>query len=134
VAHAYLGTGEANGSDPRRIERYGVVGRLAWRSEVFETSAKVNDWGPYDYHRDFNLTFPLQLSGDLSHTLGAPRWFDFPQTRLGIRGLFRTLDRHSPRYCPATVDGPSGVPECDPLAPGEDGNEWEIRTYIHVAT
>ena len=24
---------------------------------------RFNDWGPYDYHRDFNLTYPFQLRG-----------------------------------------------------------------------
>ncbi len=47
--------------------------------------AKFNDCGPYDYHRDFNLTFPVQLMGDLSYTLGKPRWFGLPQTRFGVR-------------------------------------------------
>ena len=133
VAHAYAGTGEPNGNDPRRIERIGADARIAWRREVLEIAAKLNDWGPYDYHRDFNLTFPLQLMGDLSHTLGTPRWFGHPQTRFGVRGLYRKLDRYSPRYCPQTTSGPSGTPVCDPLAPGEEGIEWEIRTYLHVA-
>ena len=45
------------------------------------TSAKINDWGPYDYHRDFNLTYPVQLMGDMSFNLEMPEWFDIPQTR-----------------------------------------------------
>ena len=35
--------------------------------------AKFNDWGPYTFHRDFNLTYPMQLMADLSTTLGAVR-------------------------------------------------------------
>ena len=80
---------------------------------------KANDWGPYDYHRDFNLTYPLQLMGDVSYSLGSPRWFGYAQSRLGMRVTWRSLDEHSPRY--------GGNPLEDP-----DGCEWEIRTYLHL--
>jgi hypothetical protein len=125
VAHYYAGTGEANGDDQRRIDRYGVDARLTSGPVAVETFAKFNDWGPYDYHRDFNLTYPIQVMGDLSYSLGSPLWFGLPQTRIGVRGLWRSLDEHSPRYAPAEAQLPTDS------AP--DGDEWEIRTYLHVA-
>ncbi|MCK7529844.1 MAG: hypothetical protein MZV63_01670 [Marinilabiliales bacterium] len=73
---------------------------------------KVNDWGPYDYHRDFNLTYPLQVKIDLSTTVSKPKWFDMPETRIGIRFTNRTLDQYSPRYCPTKtmdVNGDHGL-------------------------
>jgi hypothetical protein len=133
VAHAFVGTGEPNGDDTRLVRRFGGDARLTWSRVAFATFAKFNDWGPYDYHRDFNLTFPVQLMGDVSISLGRPRWFDFPQTRFGVRGTWRTLDDYSPRYCPGTVTDPFGQPSCDPTLPGDDGREWEIRTYLHVS-
>jgi hypothetical protein len=134
VAHVYAGTGEPNGNDERLIHRYGADARLTMGSIALESFVKLNDWGPYDYHRDGNLTFPVQLMADVGYTLGSPRWFGFPQTRLGVRGVFRTLDRFSPRYCPTTVADATGSLVCDPLARGfDDGNEWEIRTYLHFA-
>jgi len=127
VANYFWGTGQANGTDARRIERYGSEARVSWRKLFVLASAKFNDWGPYDYHRDFNLTFPVQLTGDIAHTLGTPRWFaDVPQTRIGVRGTWRSLDSHSPRYAPPTGLAPGGVPL-------PQGNEWEIRTYLHFA-
>jgi hypothetical protein len=133
VAHLFAGTGEPNGDDERLIHRYGGDARIAWKSMAFETYARFGDWGPYDYHRDSNLTFPVQLMGDVSYTLGTPRWFGYPQTRLGMRTTWRSLDQNSPRYCPAEVPGPSGDLECDPTAPGPNGREWEIRTYLHFS-
>ena len=133
VAHLFAGTGEPNGDDRRLIHRYGGDARFTWGPAALATYVKVDDWGPYDYHRDFNLTFPLQLMGDLSYSLGTPRWFGFPQTRLGLRATWRSLDQYSARYCPAVVSGPSGSLVCDPTAPGSNGTEWEIRTYFHVA-
>ena len=133
VAHLYGGEGEPNGEDPRLIHRYGVDARLIWSTISVAAAAKLNDWGPYDYHRDFNLTYPLQLIGDISYNLGTPRWFDYPQTKMGIRASWRSLDEYSPRYCPGLVPGATGGLECDPTAEGPDGSEWEIRTYLHVS-
>lgn len=132
IANLYGGLGQANGSDGRVIERYGGDIRFVMKQFKLITQFKVNDWGPYDYHRDFNLTYPLQLIADVSINLGLPEWFDLPQTRLGIRGTWRSLDQYSPRYCPTKNLNVLGVPVCDPTIPGyADGNEWEIRTYLH---
>ncbi len=132
IANIYGGEGEAKGSDSRLIHRYGADVRLAMNSFKIIAQAKINDWGPYDYHRDFNLTYPLQLIADVSIQLGLPDWFDLPKTRLGVSGTYRTLDQYSPRYCPTTMLNFLGEPECDPTAVGfADGNEWEIRTYLH---
>jgi hypothetical protein len=125
VAHYYIGTGEPNGDDTRRINRYGTDARLTWGNKALEVFAKFNDWGPYDYHRDFNLTFPIQVMADVSYSLGSPRWFGWPQTRIGVRGYWRSLDQYSPRYEPAETGALTGD---EP-----DGDEYEIRTYLHVA-
>jgi hypothetical protein len=129
IANLYAGEGEPNGDDERLIHRYGADLRFISGSTKLITSIKLNDWGPYDYHRDFNLTYPLQLSADISNALGTPEWFALPQTRLGISATYRTLNQYSPRYCPTRVDG-----VCVPDAPGFDnGSEWEIRTYLHMS-
>ncbi|MGD8628776.1 MAG: glycosidase, partial [bacterium] len=127
AANVYFGNAEPNAwtyknPDPlinRFIERFSMDARLTWGSVAFETFAKFNDWGPYDYHRDWNFTFPVHLMGDLSYSLGTPKWFGDPQTRVGMRGTWRSLDKYSNRY--------------DAPADGENGTEWEIRTYLHIA-
>jgi hypothetical protein len=117
----FVGDGEPNGENTRVVHRYGGGARVAWRSVAFSGSARFNDWGPYDYHRDFNLTFPEQYAADLGYTLGAPRWLSTtPQTSVGVRGIYRTLDVHSLRYLP------------DPGS-GARGSEWEFRTYLNMA-
>ncbi len=134
IANVYAGDAQANGSDDRTIRRYGMDFRMIARSVKLNSFVKINDWGPYDYHRDFNLTYPLQVMADLSTSLGKPNWFEFIGTRIGIRGTWRSLDRYSPRYSPAqTIDGTGNfIP--DPNAIGFDnGNEWEIRTYILIS-
>ncbi len=94
--------------------------------------AKFNDWGPFDYHRDFNLTFPTQLILDFSTTLGKPDWFILPSTRIGVRGTWRSLNEFSPRYLPTqTTSEFDTEPALSPVG-FPNGSEWEIRTYIHI--
>jgi len=94
--------------------------RFVGGSTTLAAAAKFDDWGPYDYYRDFNLTYPVQLTGDLSRSLGMPQWFDTtPQTRLGFRATWRSLDQWSPRYTGVAGDA--------------NGSEWEFRTYLKLA-
>ncbi|SHK46040.1 glycoside hydrolase family 2 TIM barrel-domain containing protein [Epilithonimonas mollis] len=133
IANLYGGTAQANGSDARTIERFGIDLRAIYKKVKFVSAFKLNDWGPYDYHRDYNLTFPMQIIGDLSFEIGKPEWWILPGTRIGIRGTYRTLDQYSPRYAPIYNIDAAGNWVADPTAIGfPHGNEWEIRTYIHI--
>ena len=130
IANFYVGNGQANGPDPRLIERAGGDIRMIWKQLKLATHFKVNDWGPYDYHRDFNLTFPLQLMADISTTVGVQDWYILPSTTIGARFTWRSLDEFSPRYLPNATAPGSDVPIISPVG-FENGREWEIRTYVH---
>ncbi len=132
IANLFGGNGQANGDSDRLIRRYGGELRAVRKQIKVAAGAKFNDWGPFDYHRDFNLTFPEQYMADVSYILGMPNWAELPSTRFGVRGTYRTLDRFSPRFCPAQVPDATGTLACDPTAPGARGSEWEIRTYLTV--
>jgi hypothetical protein len=133
IGNLYFGNGQANGSNTRTINRYGFDIRTIYKKMKLTTIVKIDDWGPFDYHRDFNLTFPLQLIGDWSLEIGKPDWFMLPGTRLGIRGTYRTLDRYSNRYSPIETLNNLGQFVPDPTAIGfPNGNEWEFRTYIQI--
>ena len=56
---------------------------------------KKDAWGPYDFQRQFNFTFPEQYKLDYSILLDN-RGNELNSTRVGIRGVFRTLDENSP--------------------------------------
>jgi hypothetical protein len=70
---------------------------------------------------------------DLSTTLGKPDWFILPNTQVGIRGTWRSMDENSPRYSPNVVPPNTfpAIPTLSSVGFG-NGNEWEIRTYIHI--
>jgi hypothetical protein len=99
IANIYGGNGQARGPDTRTIERVGGDLRIVYKKLKLSSHVKVNDWGPFDYHRDFNLTFPLQLMADLSTTVGMQDWFVLPSTQLGMRFTWRSLDQYSPVTC-----------------------------------
>jgi hypothetical protein len=133
IANFYAGNAQANGSDDRLIERFGGDIRFIYNKLKLTHTLKFNDWGPFDYHRDFNLTYPVQLMLDLSTTLGKPDWFILPNTQVGVRGTWRSLNEYSPRYSPMFIP-PNTYPAVPPISSVgfPNGSEWEIRTYIHI--
>ncbi len=133
IGNFYYGNGQGNGDSTREITRFGADVRTIYKKHMLQGHVKINDWGPFDYHRDFNLTFPVQLMLDLSTSLGKPDWFILPSTRIGIRGTWRSLDQFSPRYSPLATP-PNTTTQPPTLSPAgfPDGSEWEIRTYVHI--
>ncbi len=117
----YAGQGQANGDDSRTVTRYGLYGWFTYSSFNINYHFKFDDWGPYDYHKDFNLTFPVQVLLDLSYAYEPPALYAPAATRFGVQGQVRTLDRFSNRY------------RFDPMNPNATGVEWEIKTYVQFA-
>lgn len=133
IGNIYVGNGQGNGDSDRTINRWGGDIRAIYKKMKLETHLKVNDWGPFDYHRDFNLTFPLQFMLDISTSFGKPDWFILPNTTIGLRGTWRSLDEFSNRYAPNFVPANTFPPEPTLSPVGfPEGSEWEIRTYIHI--
>lgn len=132
IANILVGTDQARGSDERLIERYVLDLRAIYKKLKLTSNVGINDWGPFDYHRDFNLTYPLQLMFDLSTTLSKPDWFILPSTQMGVRWTWRSLDQFSPRYLPIqTASEFATEPIVSPVG-FDNGQEWELRTYIHI--
>ncbi len=131
IANLYFGNAQARGSDERLVERVGGDIRVIYKKLKIQHAFKINDWGPFDFHRDFNLTFPVQLMLDISTTIGKQDWFILPSTQIGIRGTWRSLNEFSPRFLPNVMEEFATEPTISPVGFG-NGNEWEIRTYVHI--
>jgi hypothetical protein len=131
IGNFYVGNGQGNGDSERTINRFGFDVRAIMSKWKFMYALKINDWGPFDYHRDFNLTFPVQTMLDVSLSLGKPDWFILPNTRIGVRGTWRSLDQFSPRFSPNVAAEFQNQPILSPVG-FPDGSEWEIRTYIQI--
>ncbi len=134
IANAFAGEAEPTGDDPRLIERFGADARVSYGKTLMQVHAKFDDFGPYDYHRDFNLTYPEQYMIDIARTVGTPGLLvDDLQTKIGLRFTYRGLNEFSPRYCPGLVLNSDGEWVCDETAVGPDGSEWEFRSYLHFS-
>ena len=117
IANLYGGTGQSTGDDPRLITRAGTQLRVWHKRWHLDSWVKVNDWGPFDYHRVYNLTFPLQTIGTLSYGIRLPR-FDRPYPRIGISGKYRLTDANSAEHTP--IPGfPNGL-----------GHQYEVMTIV----
>ncbi|MGC9361400.1 MAG: hypothetical protein ACP5F3_00580 [Candidatus Syntrophosphaera sp.] len=65
------------------------------RKHYISAYAKKDAWGPLDWYRQFNITFPYQFMLDYSVLID--NFLDKTiSSRLGFRSLFRTLDETSP--------------------------------------
>ena len=113
----FAGQNQARGESARLVTRGGASVQIDWRTARLATRLSLNDWGPYDFHRDFNLTYPLQWYGDLSYGVRAMRLNRF-DTRVGIRAQARTLDRHSDGWADPEVSG--------------TGREYEAGFYVNI--
>jgi beta-galactosidase len=76
---------------------------------------KKDAWGPYDFHRQFNVTFPEQYMLDYSILLDQRR-DRLRSTQIGIRALYRSLDENSPG---------------DEFQDGENDYLWQTVFYIN---
>lgn len=131
IANLYGGNGQANGADDRTIKRYGGDFRLIYKSIKVQSHLRFNDWGPFDYHRDFNLTYPIQAMLDISTSAGKQTWFVLPNTTLGVSLIWRSLNEFSPRYLPNVAEEFATSPIISPVG-FPNGNEWEFRTYLSI--
>jgi beta-galactosidase len=65
------------------------------RRHYISAYAKKDAWGPYDWYRQFNITFPWQFMLDYSVLIDNILDWQL-SSRLGIKTLFRTLDEIAP--------------------------------------
>ena len=107
---------------PLRRRRARGLGRR-WRSTASRQGQRL---GPVRLPPRLQPDLPAAADGRpvvharLAELVGLPA----TQTRLGLRGTWRSLDRNSPRYL-----ADPGDDAADPT----NGSEWEIRTYLIVS-
>lgn len=114
----FVGQKQPNNGEARDADDLAVGGKLrVWLYNWhFDSTVAFNDWGPFDFHRDFNLIYPFQSYLDASWGL-QPAGYEVRGTRIGMRGQLRTLDVRSLDY----VEGPRRL-----------GLEWEVGLYATI--
>ncbi len=84
------------------------------KRHIFSALFMKDAFGPYDFYRQFNLTYPRQIE------LEYARLLDFQNdekrsSKIGIKTFYRTLDEHSPE---------------DEYQDGENKYMFEIQSYF----
>ncbi|MDJ0910015.1 MAG: hypothetical protein QNI99_12535 [Woeseiaceae bacterium] len=86
-------TGDPNGGTRDYWELHGKA--VFGGRHIFQGYFKQDAFGPYDFHRQFNVTFPEQFKIDYSFLMDGRR-DEMTSTQAGIRALYRSLDENSP--------------------------------------
>jgi len=95
-------------------EFYGIEGKfIIDRKHILSGYFKKDDWGPYDFQRQFNFVYPEQYKLDYSLLLDQ-RLDEDESSKIGVRALYRTLDPNSPDQ-----DGDIGI------------HDWEFLTIFY---
>ena len=96
------------------VEFFGVQGKaIIDREHIYSATIRVDDFGPYDFQRQFNLTYPLQVELEYSLLLDNLR-DELKSSKVGVKTLYRTLDENSPE---------------DEYEDGDNDYMFEIQTY-----
>lgn len=134
VLSPYVAQQQSRGIDDRLVTRAGVDFTAVHGKTVVQGFARFNDWGPFDFYRDFNFTFPYQTMLDVSTGVGRAKLLSM-STRLGVRAKVRGLDQNSVIPNPTDLaPAPTIDPSTGTVLNSIDAGAWEgeILTYIRV--
>jgi hypothetical protein len=85
-------TGDPNGGT-RKFWK--LDGKLVYKDRhIFSGYIKKDAFGPYDFHRQFNITFPEQFKLDYKYLMDQKK-SEKTSSQIGMRALWRTLDENS---------------------------------------
>lgn len=95
---------------------YGMDGKLIFNKFMIQGALAFNEFGPYDFHEQFDLRYPLAVDFDISQGFGSLNFGFDAQSRFGARFKMRTIDEYAPGF------------EAD----GDNSAEMELTTYIQA--
>lgn len=95
IARIEAGRGQSTGQDERLVNYTALYLNSKFHNLLFYSYVKKDMWGPYDYHRQFNLTYPWQWMLDVSYGFETP-FFLKSASRIGIHYVHKILDEYSP--------------------------------------
>jgi beta-galactosidase len=120
IAQLLVGSDQSTGNPVGGTrDFYELTGTMVLRDRhVLKGYFKKDAWGPYDFHRQFNVTFPEQYMLDYSYLMDQRgKWSGLVRSsEIGIRGLYRSLDENSPG---------------DEFQEGENDYLWQTVFYVN---
>ena len=86
-------TGQSNGGTR---DYFSAEAKLVLHNtHVIGATYKKDHWGPYDFHRQFNITYPEQFKIGYSKYLDQGAYLE-NASKLGVEFLYRSHDENSP--------------------------------------
>jgi hypothetical protein len=119
IADIHVGKKQSTGQpDEDSVEFFSLSGKvIVDKTHIYEAYVKVDDFGPYDFQRQFNIVYPLQLKFEYARLLDAILDED-KSSKVGVKFLYRELDEDSPE---------------EVYLDGENEYEFEVQTYFKMA-
>lgn len=119
IAKAELGKQQPTGTPVGgNAEFSSLEGKLIFsRKHIISAYVKKDDWGPYDFERQFNIIYPEQYKFDYSMLLDSLR-SEENSSKFGVKVLYRTLDERSNNAY---------------YQDGENDYMFEIQTYLRLS-
>ena len=115
IANIEAGKQQTTGQPGEKsIEFFSFEGKLIMdKKHIVSSYLKLDDFGPYDFQRQFNVTYPVQAKLEYAMLLDHLR-DEKRSSKIGIKGLFRSLDKNSPE---------------DEYEAGDNKYIFEVQTY-----
>ncbi len=96
VLNWYIGTKQSTGQpDQKTLEFFSVDGKwIKDRAHIYSAAIKIDDFGPYDFYKQFNLVYPLQVNLGYSYLIDK-LLDDKNSSQIGVKFFYRELDELS---------------------------------------
>lgn len=72
------------------IDFWGISGKMRYKNFIASGTYAKDKWGPEEWWRTFNMTFPAQWTVDLGYGFGTPSFIE-PTNRVGLKWQGRTF-------------------------------------------
>jgi len=89
-----IGHQNSTGQDVNIVDFWGVSAEVRYRNFIASGSYAKDKWGPEEWWRTFNATFPAQWTVDLGYGFGTPSFVE-PTNRIGLKWQGRTFGETS---------------------------------------
>ncbi len=119
VFNAYAGTKQSSGQpNEDAIDFFSADAKIIVdKKHIYSGYIKVDDFGPYDHQKQFNIVYPLQMKLEYARLLDQLQ-DELKSSKVGVKLLYRTLDELSPD---------------DEYEDGENDYMFEVQTYFKLA-
>jgi hypothetical protein len=97
IANVSLGKQQSSGTPEGDLAEFAELSTkfILAKRHYIESYIKKDAWGPLDWYRQFNITFPYQYMLDYSFLMDS-LFSEEASSRIGFRGLLRELNNDSP--------------------------------------